>query len=625
MTPEAREAAGLIAYLHRSRDAVEQMQRDLAEQARRLEDERRELREEWVARQRGAHCGTGAKHSHAALAEHERQMARAIEAVKDRELRAQTREAVAAKIARGARRGAQRGGRGRGGAPFGVAGGSGQSRRMSVRPPALEELVAGVRVRVRGLPAPVVLRRRDGASAEVEAGPLRMKVPLAEITAVVREEAARARTGAGAGARSGAAESGASAGGSAGTKTAGAARAASRVHTSPADRETGGAGDEINVIGCTVEEASRRVDKFIDNAALAGKPAGARDSRPRHGRVAARAGGISLGASAGRKRSRGSAGARGNGGNGGGAARLIEQRTVIRSNGARENMAEAGSFADRVKQQADIVRVVGEYVRLKKNGQNFTGLCPFHSEKTPSFAVHPVKQIYHCFGCGAGGDVFKFVMEMDKCDFLEAVRTVADKCGIAIPQSARTFAGGAARAAAAHRAGGNASRSGGVFCAATRGHAGGQSGAGISRGSRAGRRGDRAVRIGLCAFGRRRAAAASEGEISGEADGSWRDWRPRSERAAVRPLPAAHHVSDRERSGQSDRVRRAGAGRRPAEVFEFARDADLHQEHACCTTSIAPRKRFARPTRWFWSRATWTRSPWRARASATWWQAAARA
>ena len=98
-------------------------------------------------------------------------------------------------------------------------------------------------------------------------------------------------------------------------------------------------------------------------------------------------------------------------------------------------MAEAGSLADRVKQQADIVRVVGEYVRLKKNGQNFTGLCPFHSEKTPSFAVHPVKQIYHCFGCGVGGDVFKFVMEMDKCDFMEAVRTVADKCGIALPKS----------------------------------------------------------------------------------------------------------------------------------------------------------------------------------------------
>jgi DNA primase len=98
-------------------------------------------------------------------------------------------------------------------------------------------------------------------------------------------------------------------------------------------------------------------------------------------------------------------------------------------------MAEAGSFADRVKQQADIVRVLGEYVRLKKSGQNFTGLCPFHSEKTPSFAVHPVKQIYHCFGCGAGGDVFKFVMEMDKITFPESVRAVAEKCGIAIPRA----------------------------------------------------------------------------------------------------------------------------------------------------------------------------------------------
>lgn len=96
-------------------------------------------------------------------------------------------------------------------------------------------------------------------------------------------------------------------------------------------------------------------------------------------------------------------------------------------------MAEAGSFADKVKQQADIVRVVGEYVRLKKSGQNFTGLCPFHSEKSPSFAVHPVKQIYHCFGCGVGGDVFQFVMEMEKCGFPEAVRTVAEKCGIAVP------------------------------------------------------------------------------------------------------------------------------------------------------------------------------------------------
>src|SRR5216683_570996 len=98
-------------------------------------------------------------------------------------------------------------------------------------------------------------------------------------------------------------------------------------------------------------------------------------------------------------------------------------------------MAEAGSFAERVKQQADIVRVVGEYVQLKKAGQNFRGLCPFHSEKTPSFNVHPTRQIYHCFGCGKGGDVFNFVMEMEKCEFPEAIRIVAEKSGIAVPRA----------------------------------------------------------------------------------------------------------------------------------------------------------------------------------------------
>jgi DNA primase len=97
-------------------------------------------------------------------------------------------------------------------------------------------------------------------------------------------------------------------------------------------------------------------------------------------------------------------------------------------------MAEAGSFAERVKQQADIVRVVGEYVRLKKTGKDFSGLCPFHQEKTPSFTVSPIKQIFYCFGCGKGGDVFNFVMDMEKSAFPEAVRTVAEKCGIAIPR-----------------------------------------------------------------------------------------------------------------------------------------------------------------------------------------------
>ncbi len=97
-------------------------------------------------------------------------------------------------------------------------------------------------------------------------------------------------------------------------------------------------------------------------------------------------------------------------------------------------MAEAGSFAEKVKQQADIVRVVGEYVRLKKTGKDFSGLCPFHQEKTPSFTVSPIKQIFYCFGCGKGGDVYNFVMDMEKCEFPEALKVVAEKCGIAIPR-----------------------------------------------------------------------------------------------------------------------------------------------------------------------------------------------
>src|ERR1700752_4025095 len=95
------------------------------------------------------------------------------------------------------------------------------------------------------------------------------------------------------------------------------------------------------------------------------------------------------------------------------------------------------NFAQTVKQQADIVRIVGEYVRLKKAGaQNYSGLCPFHSEKTASFSVHATRQFYHCFGCGASGDVFSFVQKVENVTFPEAVRLIAQKLGVSMPKIA---------------------------------------------------------------------------------------------------------------------------------------------------------------------------------------------
>jgi DNA primase len=95
----------------------------------------------------------------------------------------------------------------------------------------------------------------------------------------------------------------------------------------------------------------------------------------------------------------------------------------------------ADGFAQSVKQQADIVRIIGEYVRLTKGGaQSFKGLCPFHKEKTPSFNVQAAQQFYHCFGCGQSGDVFTFVQKIENISFPEAVRSVAQKCGIPLPK-----------------------------------------------------------------------------------------------------------------------------------------------------------------------------------------------
>jgi DNA primase len=95
----------------------------------------------------------------------------------------------------------------------------------------------------------------------------------------------------------------------------------------------------------------------------------------------------------------------------------------------------ASDFKDALKQQADIVRIVGDYVKLKKAGaQNFSGLCPFHNEKTPSFSVHATRQFFHCFGCGVSGDVFSFVQKVENITFPEAVRLIAQKLGVPMPK-----------------------------------------------------------------------------------------------------------------------------------------------------------------------------------------------
>jgi len=91
-------------------------------------------------------------------------------------------------------------------------------------------------------------------------------------------------------------------------------------------------------------------------------------------------------------------------------------------------------FVKQLKGSIDIVQVVQEYVRLRKVGQRYSGLCPFHNEKTPSFSVNPVHQYYKCFGCGVGGDALKFVMEMERLSFYEALKLLAERNGIPMPK-----------------------------------------------------------------------------------------------------------------------------------------------------------------------------------------------
>ena len=88
---------------------------------------------------------------------------------------------------------------------------------------------------------------------------------------------------------------------------------------------------------------------------------------------------------------------------------------------------------DEIRTSNDIVSIISQYVVLKRSGRNFLGLCPFHREKSPSFSVSPDKQIFHCFGCGVGGDVIHFISKIENLDFKQALEELAQRSGITLP------------------------------------------------------------------------------------------------------------------------------------------------------------------------------------------------
>src|SRR6056297_2039323 len=93
----------------------------------------------------------------------------------------------------------------------------------------------------------------------------------------------------------------------------------------------------------------------------------------------------------------------------------------------------SNDIVEKIKNNINIVELISDYVQLKKSGRNYKGLCPFHQEKTPSFTVNPENQYFHCFGCGAGGDVFTFLMDIESLTFKEALKILAERAGVEIP------------------------------------------------------------------------------------------------------------------------------------------------------------------------------------------------
>ena len=238
MAPKSQEAAELIAYLQRSRDEVDHLRVQLADERRELEAERRKLRGEWVERQKRRIAELEEKFGEMQK-RFEENVGRVVESVKERELRAQAEK--------GARRKMQEvRGEAREELNAAVVRTISESQQDGgVKAEAFEKVSAGqlqpgAKVRVRGFTQPVILRRVDGPSAEIEAGPLRMKVAVEEITGVEEGKQAVAPS--------------------------------RQPHITVSARSTeGGATGEINVIGMTVEQASERVDKFLDEAALANR------------------------------------------------------------------------------------------------------------------------------------------------------------------------------------------------------------------------------------------------------------------------------------------------------------------------------------------------------------------
>jgi DNA mismatch repair protein MutS2 len=245
LTPESREAADLIAYLHRSRDELDRMQQQMAAERHALEEERKKLRTEWVERQQKR-----IKELEAQFAEMQKRfdenVARVIEAVKERELRASL-EKTAKRKGQDIRSEAREELNAALVQTISDSQADLGTNSASQQPIRAETLQPGARIRVRGFSKPVIFRRLDGCSAEIEAGPLRMKVALDEITGVEQSGGAAARAGQA-------------------PPLQAPGRGSVTVTAQPGE---GTASGEINVIGMRVEEATERVDKYLDEAALA--------------------------------------------------------------------------------------------------------------------------------------------------------------------------------------------------------------------------------------------------------------------------------------------------------------------------------------------------------------------